>query len=291
MKIGRIMGVNIYLNPFFLALLGLFFVAGIMDKGLIAFGVVLAHEFAHAAMAKKLGVPVSDVELLPFGGVTRMGGDMPVRPDREILIAAAGPAGNLILFMAGLACKNYGVWDDSLGPFFLQSNMIIAAFNILPALPLDGGRVYRAFLAGRVGIKNATYRAAGLGQVWAVVIMLSGSAGLAMGKTGLDVLITGLFLFYAATRERLSAPFLFMRQMMQKKEELLKSGVLHAEGLVAREEATLGEVVRFFLPQKFYFVAVYSADLKLKGVLSENSIIDALFEHGFDYPIGQINSQ
>lgn len=288
MKIGRIMGVNIYLNPFFLGLLGLFFVAGIMDKGLIAFGVVLAHEFAHTAMARKLGVPVSDVELLPFGGVTRMGGDMPLNPNKEILIAAAGPAGNLVLFLAGLAFKNHGLWDNTLGPFFLQSNMIIAAFNILPALPLDGGRVYRAFLAGKMGVKNATYRAAGLGQAWAVIIMLAGSLGLVLGKTGLDILVTGLFLFYAATREKVSAPFLFMRQMMQKKEELLNEGVLPAEGLVAREDVQLGEVVRLFLPQKFHFVAVYSREMELMRILPENIIIDALFENGFDYCLGDI---
>jgi stage IV sporulation protein FB len=283
------MGVNVYLNPFFLALLGLFFVAGIMDKGLIAFGVVLAHEFAHTAMAKRLGVPVSDVELLPFGGVTRMGADMPLSPDKEILIAAAGPACNLALFLAGLAFKNHGLWDDSLGPFFLQSNMIIAAFNILPALPLDGGRVYRALLAGKMGVKNATYRAAGLGQAWAVMIMLAGSLGLVMGKTGLDILITGLFLFYASTRERVSAPFLFMRQMMQKKEELLKAGVLPAEGLVAREDVSLGEVVRLFLPQRFHFVAVYSSEMEYLRVLPENQIIDALFENGFDYRLGDVD--
>ncbi|MFZ5642277.1 MAG: M50 family metallopeptidase [Bacillota bacterium] len=288
MKIGRILGVNIYLNPFFLALLGLFFVAGIMDKGLIAFGVVLVHEFAHTLAAKKLGVPVADVELLPFGGVTRMDGYMPVDPKKEIYIAAAGPLGNLFLILAGLAFKNHGIWDESLGPFFLQSNIIIAAFNTLPALPLDGGRVYRAYLAGKIGIKNATYRAAGLGQIWAVLIILAGSAGLAMGWTGLDILITGLFLFYAATRESVAAPYLFMKQMMQKKEELLNSGVLPAVGLVAREDATLGDVVRLFLPQKFHFVAVYTKEMEFKGILPENKIIESLFDMGFNHRIGMI---
>ena len=291
MKIGRFLGINIYLNPFFLALLGLFFVAGIMDKGLIAFGVVLVHEFAHSIAAKKLGVPVADVELLPFGGVTRMGGDMPVSPVKEIYIAAAGPVANLFLFLGGLALKNNGIWDDSLGPFFLQSNIIIAAFNILPALPLDGGRVYRAYLSGKIGVKNATYRAAGLGQVWAVIIVLAGAAGLALGWTGLDVLITGLFLFYAATRERTAAPFLFMRQMMHKKDDLAEEGVMPALGLVVREDATLGEVVRLFRPKRFHFVAVFSREMKLKCVLPENRIIDGLFSFGFDHPVGQIDPE
>jgi len=289
LKIGRLRGVNIYLNPFFMALLGLFFVAGILDKGLIAFGVVLVHEFAHAVMARKLKVPVADVELLPFGGVTRMGGDMPVNPRQEIYIAVAGPAANLGLFLAGAALSNYGFRDDNLS-FFLQCNILIAAFNVLPALPLDGGRVYRAFLAKRVGIKKATYQAAGLGQFMAVVIITAGTAGLITGWSGLDILATGLFLFYAATRERVTAPFLFMRHMMQKKDDLLREGVIPSVTLVAREDATLGEVVRLFMPERFHFVAVYSGEMELKGILPENRIIDGLFKFGFDHQVGRISA-
>ncbi|MCL6478516.1 MAG: M50 family metallopeptidase [Peptococcaceae bacterium] len=289
MKIGRIWGINLYLNPFFLALLGLFFVAGILAKGLIAFGVVLVHELAHALAAKRLGVVVADVELLPFGGVTRMAGDMALNPRQEIYIAIAGPAGNLALFLTGLTLKNYGLWDDELNRFFLQCNVMIALFNILPALPLDGGRVYRALLAGSIGIRRATYRAAGFGQAWGVAVILTGAAGLAFGWAGLDILITGLFLFYAATRERAAAPYLFIRHMMQKKEDLIREGVLPAAALVAREDATLGEVVRLFTPQRFHFVIVYSMGLEFKGVLSEDKIIDGLLGLGFDHPVGGID--
>ncbi|MFZ5650733.1 MAG: M50 family metallopeptidase [Bacillota bacterium] len=289
MKIGRIWGVGIYLNPFFLALLGLFFVAGIVVKGLIAFGVVLVHEFAHAAVAKKLNVPVTDVELLPFGGVTRMGGDMPVSPRNEMLIAAAGPSANMALFLTGVALRNYGFWDDDLGSFFLQCNILIAAFNVLPALPLDGGRVYRAVLSGRIGIKSATYRAAGLGQAIAAAIVGMGTAGLIMGWSGLDILSTGLFLFYAATRERRSAPFLFMRQLILKKDDLAREGVLPAVALVAREDATLGEVVRMFLPRRFHYVAVYSDKLEFRGFFPEDRIIEGLFKYGIDHPVGKID--
>lgn len=288
MRVGRLWGINIYLNPFFLALLGLFFVAGILDKGLIAFSVVLFHEFAHALVAKKMGVEVEDVELLPFGGVTRAGGDMPVSPFKETCIALAGPIGNLCLLLVAIAFKNYGFWNEPLGSFFIQCNIIIAVFNILPALPLDGGRIYRAYLAGRVGLRQATYRAAGIGQVWAALIITAGAVGLVLGWAGLDILITGMFLFYAATRERMSAPYLFMRHLFQKKEDLLSSGVLPAAVLVAREDATLGQVIRHFVPEKFHLVVVYSEDLSYKAVLPENKIIDCLFSDGIDHHIGQI---
>ncbi|AEG14045.1 peptidase M50 [Desulfofundulus kuznetsovii DSM 6115] len=288
MRLGRIMGVDLYLNTFFLALLGLFFVAGILGKGLVAFAVVLLHELAHVACARYLGVLVTEVELLPFGGVTRMGSELVLDPVKEVYVAAAGPLCNVIMVLLGLAMKNYGLWHDELGPFFLQCNLLIAAFNLLPALPLDGGRVYRASLAGRMSIKEATYRAATLGQVFAVAVVLLGSLGLFLGFTGLDILFTGLFLFFAATRERGMAPYLFMGQLAGKKGEILRVGVLPVQSLIALEDVPLGKIVKPFLPQKFHLVLVLDRQWQYKGFLTEAQIIDGLLSHGVDLPVGRL---
>lgn len=175
MKVCTVSGVQIHLNNMFLALLGLFFVAGLLVKGLIVFAIVLLHELAHVAAAMRLGINVSDIELLPFGGVCRIGGEIVLDPSREVLVAAAGPAANLLLAGLGIALKGHGLWDDQLNAFFIQCNLLLAAFNLLPALPLDGGRVFRAYLARRIGFKEATYKAARLGQFWGVAIVLLAS--------------------------------------------------------------------------------------------------------------------
>ena len=288
MKLGTIMGVVIFVNPFFIALIALFFVAGVLEKGLVAFFVVLIHELAHAMVARKLGVQATEVELLPFGGVTRMGSEPALEPAKELFIAVAGPASNVLMVLAALACKNYGLWDDSIGSFFLQSNILIAAFNALPALPLDGGRVYRALLAGSLGIKKATYRAASYGQAWAVLIVAVGVTGLLLGITGLDVMVTGMFLYYAATREKAAAPYLFMRHIMKKKEELAAVGVLPAKTLVAMEDVELGDIVRPFIPQKFHLVIVLDCNLAYKGMVTEDRIVDALMSEGLSFPVGKV---
>lgn len=289
MKVGRVSGVEIHLNNAFLALLGLFFVAGVLGKGLIAFSVVLLHELAHVAAAKRFGVHVSDVELLPFGGVSRMGSEVVFDPSKEVYVAAAGPATNLLLVGLGTVLKNYGLWDDDLGPFFLQCNLMVAAFNLLPALPLDGGRVFRAYLARRVGLREATHRAAWWGQFWGVAIILGGTAGLAMRLFGLDVIITGMFLFYAATREKSLAPYHFIRHLAQKKEELAAAGVLPGEPLVSLDTVRLGDVIRTFIPQRFHLVLLLDRNWQYKGVVSEAQIIDALLTEGMDVPVGSLS--
>ncbi len=288
MRIGRIFGVELYLNVFFLAILGLFFIAGVMAKGLIAFAVVLVHEMAHVYVARRLNVPVGEVELLPFGGVTRMGQDLVLDPFKEVMVASAGPLSNLCMVALGFALKNYNIWDEQLGSFFLQCNLLIASFNLLPALPLDGGRVYRAYLALRVGIREATRRAAGFGQFWAVSTIIFSLFGIAFHFSGLDILFTGLFLFYAATKEKRMAAYLFMRHLIKKKEELTSLGMLPAELVVAVESLTLGEIVRPFLPRRFHLVMVVNEQWQPKGVINEAQIIDGLLEHGADWPVGSL---
>lgn len=288
MKIGRVTGVELHLNNMFLALLGLFFVAGVLGKGLIAFGVVLLHELAHVAVARRLGVHVSDIELLPFGGVSRMGGEVVTDPTREVYVAIAGPAANLFLFGLGTTMQSLGIWHDELGMFFLQCNLMVAAFNLLPALPLDGGRVLRAYLARRIGLKEATHKAAWWGQYWGVAIFAAGLAGLASGMSGLDIAITGLFLFYSATREKSMAPYHFIRHLAQKKSELAATGVLPAEPLAALDTVRLGDVTRAFLPQRFHLVLLLDKEMQYRGVVSEAQIIDALLTHGVNHPIGEL---
>lgn len=291
MKIARINGVNINLNNGFLALLGLFFIAGVLGKGLIAFAVVLLHEMAHIWAARWFGVNVSDVELLPFGGVSRIGGEVVFDPSKEVYVAAVGPAANLLLFGLGTALKNYGLWDNDFGPFFLQCNLMVAAFNLLPALPLDGGRVYRAYLARRIGLKEATYRASWWGQFWGVAIVFGGAAGLAAGMSGIDIVVTGLFLIYAATNEKSLASYHFIRHLAQKKSELAFAGVLPGEPLVATDTVRLGEIIRLFVPKRFHLVLLFDQDYRYRGMVSEAQIVDALLKDGMDTPVGNLLKQ
>lgn len=291
MKIFRFMGTDVYLNPFFLGLLALFFAAGVLVKGLIAFGIVLMHEFAHVAAARKLGITVTQVELLPFGGVARMGEELSLEPGKEARVAAAGPACNFLMVLLAVALKNYNIWHNNLGPFFIQCNLLVAAFNLLPGLPLDGGRVYRACLARKLGLSEATRLTARYGQVWAVVLIIFGLIGIYLGATGVDISLTALFLFYAATRERNMAPYLFINHLIRKRDELLKNGMLPANVLVALENVPLGKIVKGFLPQKYHLIMVVDSQGQVKARTTEWEIVDKIMEGGFETPVGQLKKQ
>ncbi|MEG6614875.1 M50 family metallopeptidase [Peptococcaceae bacterium 1198_IL3148] len=288
MKVGRVHGIDLYINGWFIFQLSLFFVAGILDKGLILFAVVLLHELAHTVTAIRMGVKVLEIELLPFGGVARLGSDLALNTKKEIIVALAGPLSNLVLIGLALGMRNCSFWDEELGRFFIQSNIMLALFNMLPALPLDGGRVLRAYIAPWMGLKQATYLCTAMGQAWAVLITALATLGLMIGISGLDLLILGLFIFYAATKEKSAAPYLFVRQLTQKKRELAESGVMPAETIVTLENVPLREVSKTFVPQKFHLVLLLNEEMKYKALLSETEVVDALLTNGMDYPVGRI---
>lgn len=178
MKLGRIAGIDVSLHWSFLLLVGwiamnrLFGEGGVLGAALavslilLVFGVVVLHELGHALTARWFGIPTRSITLYPIGGVARLE-RVPEKPLQEFLVAAAGPAVNLALALALRAAA--GWWPPgSVAGMLLEglvwSNLLLAGFNLLPAFPMDGGRILRAFLASRTDYLRATEQAVRVGR-------------------------------------------------------------------------------------------------------------------------------
>lgn len=200
-RLGTILGFPVELNPSFLLLLGFVFLAygGISGVALIllVFGSVLLHELGHAVAARSLGVHVSGIELSLLGGAAKMV-DMPRTPSHELLIAAAGPAVSVIL--GGLGLGLGAVTGVHLLWWLGAANFVIAMFNLIPALPMDGGRILRALLARKMDFVRATATSVKVSRVVAVTF---GIVGLLHGP--LQLLLLAPFLWIMGTRELMIA--------------------------------------------------------------------------------------
>lgn len=156
-RIGRLLGFDIQINLSFLIMLGLFvlwsgFFAGVLLV-VLAFGSVLLHELGHALVARHLGVRVAGIELHFFGGAAKLTAQ-PKSAGDEIAIAAAGPAVSFALGGIGMVLASLTGWYLFL--VFGWINLIMGVFNLVPALPMDGGRIFRAALSKRMGFVRAT---------------------------------------------------------------------------------------------------------------------------------------
>ena len=179
-KLCRVAGIDVYVHPtFFIVLMFQYVVSGgliSLPVTLAAYGCVLLHEFGHALMARRYGIATEDITIYPIGGVARLS-RMPKSPGAELLIALAGPAVNVAIALGLAALLMLGVFAPLEGGGFAGSfavtvlavNVMLAAFNLIPAFPMDGGRVLRALLSGWLGRLTATRFAAGLGRGLAMV--------------------------------------------------------------------------------------------------------------------------
>lgn len=288
MKIASIFGVDVRLNRFFLLLFFLYFLLGALPQGLIAFGVVIVHELAHVIAAASYGIRVREVELLPFGGVARIEAGLEENPATETVVALAGPLTNGVMLITALGARMLGLGEPEWLPFFIRANLLVGGFNLLPALPLDGGRVYRAWLAGRVGLKEATERAADLGRLFGIGFAGVGLFTLVHGMADYNLFVAAVFLFYSATREKGSAMYVFLRYLARKKEIMARRGAMLSRQVTVLETTPLKELVRYFVPGKYHLVAVLDHDRRLRRILTESEVIDGMLTYGWYLPVGEL---
>lgn len=288
MKVGRVLGIQLILNNLFLLMLFIWGILGLLPYALITFSIVLLHESAHVLVAKRHGLGVKNIEIFPFGGVARLEGLMEVDTKVETRIAIAGPLSNFLLVGLTILLRGQGVWGEEFSLFFIRGNIMLALFNLLPALPLDGGRVYRAFLARRMGYRQATERAAGLGRFLGLALVAIGLGGIIAGMPTYPLVIIGPFIYLSASKERELAGYAFAYYLARKKDELRKQGILTTEQLVVTEETKVGEVIKHFLPKKYHVILLMNKELNLEGIITESEILDGLMEQGMDFPLKHI---
>jgi Zn-dependent protease len=197
-RIGSFRGIGVYVHATFLILIGFvvlsYWSQGQSLAGTLAgvgfigalFACVVAHEFGHALMAAKYGIKTRDITLLPIGGVARLE-RMPDDPRQELWVALAGPAVNVVIAVVLFAWLEFTATRTPFsqlsvtgGPFLqrlMVVNVFLVVFNMLPAFPMDGGRVLRAILATGMEYTRATHIAATIGQAMALLFGFLGFFG------------------------------------------------------------------------------------------------------------------
>lgn len=216
-KFGSVSGIDMFVHWTFLVMLvGIFgfyvaqgwtVVAALGGVGLIlsVFTCVVLHELGHAFMARRFGIPTIDIVMYPIGGVARLA-RMPREPKQELLIALAGPAVNVViaavlyglatLLNAPVSAKSIFQPQANIISMLIWINVGLVLFNMVPAFPMDGGRVLRAALASQMEYRNATHIASLIGQGLALVF---GVYGLFTGMWTLP--LVAAFVFIGARQE------------------------------------------------------------------------------------------
>lgn len=314
-QIARVAGIPIRIHATFLLLIGWIFF-GILAEGqgfpravaaaaliLAIFACIVLHEFGHALTARRYGIRTRDITLLPIGGVARLE-RIPERPLHEFLVAVAGPAVTLVI--AGALLATLGavwpatarrmlyfmtpVWNiffgnapvEGPGGFVAELflvNVMILLFNMIPAFPMDGGRVLRAVLATRLDYVRATQIAAAVGQIIAVLFAVIG-----INSHSLLLPLVALFVFLAAGQES------SMAQMRTAFSGVPVSRAMIRDFRALRADEPLTRAVELLLAgdqQDFPVLAAADGDPPV-GILTRRDLLAALAHGPRDRTVGEV---
>jgi Zn-dependent protease/CBS domain-containing protein len=289
-KIARIAGIDVRIHATFFLLLG--FVAYFAGHRagaswglnavliwLLVFLCVLLHELGHALAAKAYGIPTVDITLYPIGGVARME-RMPEKPVQELVVAIAGPLVNVVIIIVlgavllatgGLDLTAIVTDPHSALQILFWTNIVMVVFNLIPAFPLDGGRVLRALLATRMEYAQATRVAAGIGQGLALAL------GIFAAFTGQILLILiAIFIYMAAESE---AAVVQMRSVT--------AGLPVSSAMVTRfdtldHRSTLNQAIDVLLGTSQHEFPVLDDNGGFAGLLTKHDLLVALRNSGAD---------
>jgi len=278
----KVFGININIHITFLLLPMIFFML-IGAKGaffiIVVFTCVTFHELSHSLVAKRFGIEVKDITLLPIGGVASMT-SLPEKPSQELLISIAGPMFNItlaaLLYFPLLALigkealawpPSWESWPKTIAYVFWM-NPILAIFNLLPAFPMDGGRILRALLARKLDYRKATSIAANFGHLFALIF---GYVGLVHGS--IFLILIAVFIYMAASSEEMQVD---VRETIKR---FYVKDVLPEKFLTLSKDVPLNKVLELiFHSHQEDFPVV--EDHKLIGFVTRNDIIATVHQFG-----------
>ena len=287
MRILTIGATRIQISPLLLFLIPILVTLGAVSEMLTAFLSLSLHEACHALIAHGLGYGIAAIEIQPFGFVARL--DEGIRsPVDEFAIAAAGPVGSLVIFTAATAAiQAFPELQATLQPFS-RFNLSLAMINLLPALPLDGGRITRALLSVFLRPRVAVLLCAGAGVVMGSLLFLLGILASAVGEWNLSAIVMGFFLMIAAAKELRLSRTAQLNAMMRRSGNLRRGERLRLCHTAAHMSMTAGEALRLCSMNQYNLILVVDDSMRALGEIDEGMLLAGIAQQGVGCPLGEL---
>jgi len=203
-----------YLIPYITIIL----IVGFKKELLIGFLIIIIHEFIHLIVARILGFSGFSVEIFPIGAMLKLKDLEEATPKEDIIISLSGPIGNFVMaFICGII--NYFIYNDFIYKI-IEYNIIIGIFNLIPAFPLDGGRILRDIFATRLIYKKANEIALRISIIIGYIFLLIFFASVYIGISNINLLLIAIFILTISYKEKRRIAYIIMGYIIKKKEKL-----------------------------------------------------------------------
>ncbi|MDR0928987.1 MAG: M50 family metallopeptidase [Oscillospiraceae bacterium] len=271
--LGAALGVPLRMHPAFPVLMATALWLGHGRALLAALFALAIHEAAHALAARACGHRLGAIELTPFGGVADLVRPSALRPGQEIIIALAGPLASLFCALAMAASG----WTGMMVQHFFRVNLVLCLFNLLPALPLDGGRALRALLTHRLGRARATRLLAAVGVGLGLCIVGLGIWAATRGMINPLLFLMGPYLAYAAIKERDGLAAACAEALHGRAARLSREGALPVKLLAVRPGDGAQRLAARLTAGTYHLFVVVDGRLNQTGVVDEGQVLREAF--------------
>lgn len=279
--------VDIHISNLVFAAVPLLLFAGFGMEYLVAYASIALHELGHIAVARARGYRLERVNLTVVG-LSAVISEEGLSKRDSLLIFSAGPAVNLLLSVLLYGFAGLPEQPLSILNFFFYSNICLAAFNLIPAVPLDGGRILRELLAGRIGYISAGKSLRKLAFVLSTAFIALGAYQLAYNRSNFSLLVIGLYIMVLLFTGKMEAALMNIKQIIYRRSRLLKKGIYPARDLVAMKSTPVNEILKCMDFDSFHFIFVLDENLKLIGVFNENEIMEGIVDNRTDITFGEL---
>lgn len=233
------------------------------------------HEAAHLLAAKCCSIPVEGLELTPLGASIRLRGPWNAHPLRIVCMALAGPGASLLFLCLTAACAYAGALSPEKALLLIRPNVLLALVNLVPALPLDGGRALCALLSVRSGVTKAVRIGVMLGYAFSA--LLAGAAVFAGARDGvwnIAPIAAAVYICACASREIGCAAGADAQSLVLRGEELRRRGRLPVRLLAVSQEETVAGAMAAVRPGSVHLFVLYDGAMRPAGMLGEAQLLE-----------------
>lgn len=276
MHLIKLFGIPFRFHPLFIMIMILSLMTGYFIELLTLFSIVFIHELGHVIAAKRYRWRIREVQMLPFGGVMSADEQGTVSAKEEMIVALAGPLQNGLLILLALALQSFGWWDDSWSQYFIQANIMIGCFNLLPITPLDGGKVMLALLSYPINYYESIVWSTWISLILSGLLILASFVTLHTTGIQLNFLLIGLFLFYSNIYQLRHVHYHYIRFLVNRElraVQMIDTGS-RAQPIVVRQSHYIRDIIHMFMRERYHLIYVIDEQGAIRAVLPEQRLIN-----------------
>ncbi len=251
-----------------------------------AFTVAFLHELAHVFCARCMNVPISRITILPFGVAARLTSSHMQNSEKEFFIAFSGPLTNLILFWISTFVLKY--INTSYIVFFADVNLSMAALNLLPILPLDGGRMLKAVLTLHFGFMKAYNAVLKLSRTLIVLLIISGVSLFFVTGFNFSLILVSAFLLQNLTYEKNTLSHIAFREITENTSKLERKKIFFTKTFCVSEELPISSILKLLSYDYFCVFYVIDKNHKVSKIITETHVLNSMAQHSVKTKFSQI---